>query len=710
MRKKSKMRQVTDNIHGTIYLSVLESELISTPYFYRLHDVYQSSTVYLTFPSNRTKRYEHSLGAMEIASEILFSSIANADRETKQNLFRKLEDYAKNIIEALVSSQKYIQTPYLRSSTEIINRVFNNFTTSKGLKYNEKIWSPIKQSIIDGDFSDPALDHFQYHSTLIDEEQDNSVKTFFLYRCLIEAIRICALFHDVGHPPYSHIIEKTIGDICDLCITESKDRRWEQGKVNQFVKTMSVYFSDSESGAFKPQTLFSNSNNKNSEFHEQVGLVLLQFAINDVIPQILKEELNDSANETKTISMLLYHIITVEFIFAILVEKDDFFKAFHKIIDGYLDSDRLDYIMRDSVNSGVDWGRIPYKRIINSAKLFINDDKKFIVAYPKKLIDDINDLMLIRYKIFARINLHHRCVKSSVALQSSVRCLSEDYFSKENDEDCINADINRLWNSLFLGVGNKQINIIQWNDSWLISVLHRALINIYENDIENKELKENLEEILLNKKRYYSLLKRNSDSVKLIQMIYNKAGITPKRLEDILKKEFKRYGDSDGASYSEENVLGSPRCDARESIRRIISLQKAYNSGDLEILNLMLPLEKTSLINLMEQILNDLKNNSIIADYSVIENKGRSKIGIPSNTGWPNNLYLYDSKQIVAFDDTVLHRQLQPIMSSVPWVYIYYVPSNTDRVEDKLFEKLSDAVAEQVKNRFDELFGQTGNT
>lgn len=85
---ENKMRQVTDNIHGTIYLSALESELISTPYFYRLHDIYQSSTVYMTFPSNRTKRYEHSLGTMELASSMLFSSISNADQSTRNILFK----------------------------------------------------------------------------------------------------------------------------------------------------------------------------------------------------------------------------------------------------------------------------------------------------------------------------------------------------------------------------------------------------------------------------------------------------------------------------------------------------------------------------------------------------------------------------------------------------------------------------------------------
>ena len=69
---ENKMRQVTDNIHGTIYLSALESELISTPYFYRLHDIYQSSTVYMTFPSNSTKRYEKSIVKMKLARSMLY--------------------------------------------------------------------------------------------------------------------------------------------------------------------------------------------------------------------------------------------------------------------------------------------------------------------------------------------------------------------------------------------------------------------------------------------------------------------------------------------------------------------------------------------------------------------------------------------------------------------------------------------------------------
>ncbi len=80
-----KLRNITDNIHGTIHLSEYEYIMTSTPFFYRLHDVYQSSTVYMTFPANRTKRYEHSLGTMHISGTMLHAALSNADNETRKN-------------------------------------------------------------------------------------------------------------------------------------------------------------------------------------------------------------------------------------------------------------------------------------------------------------------------------------------------------------------------------------------------------------------------------------------------------------------------------------------------------------------------------------------------------------------------------------------------------------------------------------------------
>lgn len=58
---------LNDSIHGLIPLSEYEKRIISSIGFNRLHDVYQNSTVYLTFPTNRTKRFEHSIGTMKLS-------------------------------------------------------------------------------------------------------------------------------------------------------------------------------------------------------------------------------------------------------------------------------------------------------------------------------------------------------------------------------------------------------------------------------------------------------------------------------------------------------------------------------------------------------------------------------------------------------------------------------------------------------------------
>ena len=84
-----KFYQVVDTIHGTIYYTKLERQIINTPFFNRLHDVNQSSTVYLTFPPNRTKRYEHSLGTMQLTSDIFYNAAMNSSGSEAMDLLMK---------------------------------------------------------------------------------------------------------------------------------------------------------------------------------------------------------------------------------------------------------------------------------------------------------------------------------------------------------------------------------------------------------------------------------------------------------------------------------------------------------------------------------------------------------------------------------------------------------------------------------------------
>lgn len=77
---------IADTLHNTIQMSELEKRIVSTELFNRLHTVSQNSTAYLTFPTNRTKRFEHSVGTMKLCGEIFFYGISNTEKDTL-NLF-----------------------------------------------------------------------------------------------------------------------------------------------------------------------------------------------------------------------------------------------------------------------------------------------------------------------------------------------------------------------------------------------------------------------------------------------------------------------------------------------------------------------------------------------------------------------------------------------------------------------------------------------
>lgn len=76
----------------------------------------------MTFPSNRTKRFEHSLGTMENASSMLYSAVSYADDITRKKLFRQLKQHYKEILDLAIRKAKKQSAPYF---TKCINQIDN---------------------------------------------------------------------------------------------------------------------------------------------------------------------------------------------------------------------------------------------------------------------------------------------------------------------------------------------------------------------------------------------------------------------------------------------------------------------------------------------------------------------------------------------------------------------------------------------------------
>ncbi len=97
--------KVLDPIHGIIRLTEIEIAFIDHPLFQRLRNIKQNSFLYKVFPSAMHSRFEHSLGVMNLAYEIIDNMRVNAHRyESKYDdgrVYPSLLDLPTSLIQEL---------------------------------------------------------------------------------------------------------------------------------------------------------------------------------------------------------------------------------------------------------------------------------------------------------------------------------------------------------------------------------------------------------------------------------------------------------------------------------------------------------------------------------------------------------------------------------------------------------------------------------
>lgn len=461
---------INDSIHGLIELSEYESRIISSIGFNRLHDVYQNSTVYLTFPSNRTKRFEHSIGTMELCSKMFFRSVLNSKSEEITNMYNAFGKEIEDVIREIGDESKYYE-----------------------LKLGGV--SPNKDKL-------PNISFDKLRCSITPSNIGEKYRVIHLI--LIESIRVSALLHDVGHPPFSHIVEFALRDEYNKIKTEANNSR-----KKSFIETMDFYFKDKK------------------KLHEQMGDIISENILKDVIKNIDQDDVEFYDENLFELIVL----ICVKRIF----KNEGLFADLHKIVDSSLDGDRLDYVTRDSVNSGMNAGKIDYNRIINDMKV-ISEAGHFYFCIPLKAVNTVEDFLKRRFNIYKDIVNHHRVVKTDYLLQDVVRKLVEKYLEEDSKESegneksgemIIPFDISGLWAPLpeKMSVTQRGNALSQWNDAWLMTVLKQIYYKEYYRKKEmskpNIVLSQELSELLRNKKCYYSLIKR-SENFKTIDDGINK--------------------------------------------------------------------------------------------------------------------------------------------------------------------------------------------
>lgn len=625
---------LNDSIHGLIPLTEYERRIVSTLGFNRLHDVYQNSTVYLTFPSNRTKRFEHSIGTMKLCSDMFFQSLLNTTDSMLGEFFEIFDREYAAILDIV------------RQQTEVCE---------------EKLGGRLPQAM-----PQIELDKLQ-HSLIPNNIPDQYT---VMYLILIQSIRAAALLHDIGHPPFSHIVEYALKDV----YLEYKDKAISEKKnAKEFVEIMSKYFEGDK------------------KLHEQMGDEISEGILSKIIAPISEEDEKYDKN--------LFELLVLESVKRIFAE-DGAFGYLHRIIDSSLDGDRLDYATRDVINSGKDSGKIEYSRIINDMQLIVENGEIFFCV-PLKAVSSVEDFVKRRYNSYKDIIYHHRVIQSDYILEGIVKDLVKKYLNESvlekhrDNEVLIPFDISGLWFPL----GDKKSAIkanalSQWNDSWLTTVLRQIYYTEYYHNkeiVEGSEdfvLAQRLAELLRNSKRYHSLIKR-SENFKII--------------DDAVKLELMKHKDKIEVFLEKENELSSWE-KSTELIHQMLENTVKNSSGF--VLSFITRHSKEMNIESFEQMVSEIvkeETNRIVTNlktYDTVTLFKRISLGLDSP------IYFYNHKGAISTlkDISGIADILQLDSDYLPVFYIYILAKDEEEVlkekREELLVSIGKRIGAQIVKRF----------
>ncbi len=469
---------VSDSVHGTIPLTQFEKAVISTQVFNRLHNVLQNSTVYLTYPTNRTSRFAHSLGVMHLAGEIYYRGALNADTLTQ-----------KTFLDLLVEEVRLIPR-----SPPFEDGVLPGFDKIHGTISLE---APLITSDMDLVYQDhlPNLPGESIH------------RRVFLIG--FQAIRLAGLLHDLGHPPFSHVSELALGEIySDL------DMRRESGDLTEReVNFLSI---------LDPVKKKDEKDKKDRPpIHVGIGLLLAR----TLLSRAYGDQVAKYPGDEKRAYFLALGTYLAQ---RILSNETDFTTALHSIVASDFDADRLDFVARDSVASGISAEPFRYDRLRNVLRLVFprRDDGETIIPTPRFLpsvrsLADLERFFRLYQDLYRYVVFHHRVVRTDGLMKESILDLAKEYLGVKEPDPVqaspldIPNDISGLW--IALDGKNKATprdfvdHYIQWDDPWLITRLRRAYFKAVDAREEGSawpsSLEMRLEEVLSNHRNFQSLYK-----------------------------------------------------------------------------------------------------------------------------------------------------------------------------------------------------------
>lgn len=220
---------------------------------------------------------------------------------------------------------------------------------------------------------------------------------------LRQCVRMAALCHDLGHPPFSHAVEFALPMLAELDLAPAHG-----------------------GGAGRRAT------------HEDFTLLLVTASA--LSPVFAAEFAFAPAHVAALVSP------------EVRVDDDFFVEAgcdlralLSQLISSELDVDRLDYLVRDSVFTGARYGEIDTSWLISHLTRHVDADDRVCLALDGRALHALDDFMIARFHMFVMVYFHQKSVAYEEMLKRSLATSRPDWSLPADAADYARTDDAWLW-------------------------------------------------------------------------------------------------------------------------------------------------------------------------------------------------------------------------------------------------------------------------
>lgn len=219
-------------------------------------------------------------------------------------------------------------------------------------------------------------------------------------------VRLAALCHDLGHPPFSHAVEFAMPMLTDLSLTAAHG-----------------------GGAARQAT------------HEDYTLLLLT---ESALAQVIAAEFEFTATH---VAALISGAVQV---------PDDFFMErgcdlralLGQLISSELDVDRLDYLVRDSTFTGAKYGEVDTDWLISHLTRHVDSEDRVCLALDGRALYAFDDFLIARFHMFMMVYFHQKSVVYEEMLKRSLASRAPVWTLPADVEAYVRTDDAMLWGML----------------------------------------------------------------------------------------------------------------------------------------------------------------------------------------------------------------------------------------------------------------------